>query len=92
LPVLLTLLGRAGLITARGLAGMRKYAVVLILIVAAIVTPPDALSQIILFCAIYPLYEISILIVRRFEKQREAQMRADGTWVEDDEGEEASQA
>lgn len=92
LPVLLTLLGRAGLITARGLAGMRKYAVVLILIVAAIVTPPDALSQIILFCAIYPLYEISILIVRRFEKQREAQMRADGTWVEDDDGEEASQA
>jgi sec-independent protein translocase protein TatC len=63
---------------------MRKYAVVLILLVAAIVTPPDALSQVILFGAIYPLYEISILIVRRFEKQREAEMRADGTWVDDD--------
>lgn len=87
LPVLLTLLGRAGLISASGLAGMRKYAVVLILIVAAIVTPPDALSQIILFSAIYPLYEISIFLVRRFEKQREAELRAQGLWVEPDEDE-----
>lgn len=87
LPVLLTLLGRAGLISAAGLAGMRKYAVVLILIVAAIVTPPDALSQVILFSAIYPLYEISIFLVRRFEKRREAELRAQGLWVEPDEDE-----
>ena len=73
LPVLLTLLGKAGIISAAGLRGMRKYAVVLILIVAAIVTPPDALSQIILFSVIYPLYEISILLVARFERQREAE-------------------
>jgi sec-independent protein translocase protein TatC len=86
LPVLLTLLGRAGLISAAGLAGVRKYAVVAILLVAAVVTPPDAVSQIILFCAIYPLYEISILLVRRFEKQREAELRAEGLWVEDDDG------
>lgn len=70
LPVLLTLMGKAGLITSAGLRGMRKYAVVLILIVAAIVTPPDALSQMILFCAIYPLYELSIFLVARFERQR----------------------
>lgn len=70
LPVLLTLMGKAGLITSAGLRGVRKYAVVLILIVAAIVTPPDALSQIILLCAIYPLYELSIFLVARFERQR----------------------
>ena len=87
LPVLLTLLGRAGLISSRGLAGMRKYAVVVILVVAAIVTPPDIFSQVILFAAIYPLYEISILLIRRFEAQREARMRADGTWVDLDEDE-----
>jgi len=87
LPVLLTLLGRAGLITSKGLAGVRKYAVVLILVIAAIVTPPDIFSQVILFAAIYPLYEVSILLIRRFEMQREARMRADGTWVDLDEDE-----
>ena len=85
LPVLLTLMGRAGLISSRGLKSTRKYAMVLILLVAAVVTPPDALSQIILFCAIYPLYEISILLIARFERDREALARADGTWVDDEE-------
>jgi sec-independent protein translocase protein TatC len=87
LPVLLTLLGRAGIISAAGLKATRKYAVVLILIVAAIVTPPDVMSQVILFSAIYPLYEISIFLIARFERDREAAARADGTWVDDeDEG------
>jgi sec-independent protein translocase protein TatC len=87
LPVLLTLMGRAGLISSKGLKHTRKYAVVGILAVAAIVTPPDIFSQIILFAAIYPLYEISILLVKKFERDREARMRADGTWVEDEEEE-----
>ncbi len=85
LPVLLTLMGKAGLISSRGLKATRKYAVVGILAVAALVTPPDVFSQLILFAAIYPLYEISIFLIARFERDREAQMRADGTWVEDDE-------
>jgi sec-independent protein translocase protein TatC len=85
LPVLLTLMGRAGLISSAGLRGTRKYAVVAILAVAAVVTPPDAVSQIILFAAIYPLYEISIFLIARFERDREAKARADGTWVEPDE-------
>ena len=87
LPVLLALMGRAGLASSRGLKAMRKYAVVGILAVAAMVTPPDVMSQLILFAVIYPLYEVSILLVARFERQREAQMRADGTWVDIDEDE-----
>ena len=89
LPVLLTLMGKAGIISARGLKATRKYAIVAILLVAAIVTPPDVLSQLILFAAIYPLYEISILLIARFERDREAQARADGTWVDED-GEDAA--
>ncbi len=85
LPVLLVLLGKAGLVSARGLSAMRKYAVVAILILAAVATPPDVISQIILFTAIYPLYEVSVFLIRRIEKKREAQMRADGTWVDEDE-------
>lgn len=85
LPVLLTLMGRAGLISSRGLKATRKYAVVGILAVAATVTPPDIMSQLILFAAVYPLYEISIWLIARFERQREAEMRADGTWVDDEE-------
>lgn len=84
LPVLLTLMGKAGLISAAGLASVRRYAIVGILILAAVVTPPDFMSQIILFAAIYPLYEVSIFLIRRIEKRREAQMRADGTWVDDE--------
>lgn len=85
LPVLLVLLGKAGLVSARGLSSMRKYAIVAILMLAAVATPPDVMSQIILFVAIYPLYEVSIFLIRRIEKKREAQARADGTWVDEDE-------
>lgn len=84
LPVLLTLMGKAGLITAAGLAGTRRYAMVLILIVAAIATPPDVMSQLILFAAVYPLYEVSILLIRRNEKKREKELRAQGLWFEDE--------
>ena len=86
LPVLLTLMGKAGLVTAAGLAGTRKYAVVLILLVAALVTPPDVMSQMILFFAVYPLYEVSIFLIRRIEARREAELRAQGLW-EDEEAE-----
>ncbi|MFN5998067.1 MAG: twin-arginine translocase subunit TatC [Paracoccaceae bacterium] len=80
LPVLLTLMGKAGLATSAGLANMRRYAIVVILIVAALVTPPDVMSQLILFFAVYPLYEVSIFLIRRIEKRREAELRAEGLW------------
>jgi sec-independent protein translocase protein TatC len=87
LPVALTLMGLAGIVTAKGLSGFRKYAVVAMLLVAALVTPgPDVMSQLILFAAIYPLYEISILLVRYFERKREAELRAQGLWEEAEAG------
>ena len=85
LPVLLTLLGKAGIVSSRGLGAMRKYAVVIILLVAALVTPPDMMSQVILFGAVYPLYEISIWLIRRIERKREAKLRAEGLWMDEDE-------
>jgi len=71
LPVLLTLMGKAGLVSSEGLINIRKYAIVGILILAAIVTPPDVVTQIILFVVVYSLYEVSIFLVKRVEKKRE---------------------
>ena len=87
LPVLLTLMGKAGLVSSQGLADMRKYAVVGILVLAALVTPPDVITQVILFVVVYGLYEISIQLVKRVETKREADLREQGLWFEDDEDE-----
>ncbi|MBT9382503.1 twin-arginine translocase subunit TatC [Pseudooceanicola sp. CBS1P-1] len=85
LPVLLTLMGKAGLVTAEGLGAVRKYAVVAILVLAAVVTPPDVISQVILFVVVYGLYEVSIWLVRRVDRKREAQLRAEGYYDDEDE-------
>ena len=84
LPVLLTLMGKAGLVSAEGLRHVRKYAVVGILSVAALVTPPDVTTQLILFIVVYGLYEVSIFLVSRVEKEREIKLREEGLWDEDD--------
>ncbi len=73
LPVLLTLLGRVGIVTAAGLMRARKYAVVGIAAVAAVLTPPDVMSQFLLGVPVYLLYEISIWLVRMFERRRAAE-------------------
>lgn len=85
LPVLLTLMGKAGLVSSQGLADVRKWAVVGILTLAALVTPPDVITQVILFTVVYGLYEISIQLVRWVEYSRNRRMRAEGIL---DEGEE----
>ena len=72
LPVALTLMGRVGLVTSAGLARNRKYAIVITFIVAALLTPPDVISQIGLGIPIIALYEISIIMVRLAERKRAA--------------------
>ncbi|MCL4124979.1 UNVERIFIED_CONTAM: hypothetical protein GTU68_001899 [Idotea baltica] len=84
LPVLLTLMGKAGLVSAEGLGNVRKYAVVGILVLAALVTPPDVITQVILFVVVYGLYEVSIFLVRRVETKREEKLRADGYYDDED--------
>ncbi|MCL4157160.1 UNVERIFIED_CONTAM: hypothetical protein GTU68_054770 [Idotea baltica] len=87
LPVLLTLLGRVGIVTSKSLGEWRKYAVVGIAFAAMLLTPPDPISQLALGVPTYLLYEISIHIVRMFEK-KEAQRRKDlGLDDDDDEDE-----
>ncbi len=88
LPVLLALLGKAGIVSSRGLKATRKYSVLIIMVVAAVVTPPDVITQLILFTVIYGLYEVSIFLVSRIERNREARLRAEGLWVEDEDEEE----
>ncbi len=85
LPVLLTLMGKAGLVTARGLADVRKYAMVGILVLAALVTPPDVITQVILFVVVYGLYEVSIFLVARVERKRTEELRAEGVLGPDEE-------
>lgn len=87
LPVLLTLMGKAGLVSSEGLGSVRKYAVVAILVLAAVVTPPDVITQVILFTVVYGLYEISIWLVRRVERKRDEALRAEGLFDDEDEAE-----
>jgi len=70
LPVVMTLLARVGLATAKGMAAKRKYAIVAVFIAAAIFTPPDPISQLSLAVPIILLYELSIIMARMVEKKR----------------------
>lgn len=70
LPVLVTLLGRAGMVSSKTLIDMRRYAIVGLAVVSAIFTPPDVLSQLLLLCPIILLYEISIHLVKMIERRR----------------------
>ena len=77
LPVALTLLGRVGIIGSAGLIRNRRYAIVGVFVLAAVVTPPDVISQISLAIPILLLYEISIISVKLVEKKRLAAQAAE---------------
>jgi sec-independent protein translocase protein TatC len=72
MPVALTLMARAGLITAEFLTKNRRFAIVIIFIVAAVLTPPDPLSQIVLATMLMALYEASVVAVRLAERKAAA--------------------
>ena len=79
LPVLLTLLARVGIISSDALVEKRRYAIVGVFVAAAILTPPDVLSQLSLAIPMLLLYEISILACRRIEKKRDESETEEGT-------------
>jgi len=70
MPVLLTLMARVGLVTAAGLAAKRRYAIVVITVVAGVLTPPDLFSMVALILPLLLLYEASILSCRLVEKRK----------------------
>jgi sec-independent protein translocase protein TatC len=77
MPVLLTLLARVGIISSADLVKKRRYAIVIVFIVAAVLTPPDIVSQLSLAVPMLVLYEISVLSCRWVERSRQKAAAAD---------------
>jgi sec-independent protein translocase protein TatC len=78
LPIVMTLLGLAGIISSKAMAEGRRYAIVAVVVVAAVVTPPDPISQLMLAAPLVLLYEISIWCVRLIELRRRKADAAEG--------------
>jgi sec-independent protein translocase protein TatC len=91
LPVIMTLLAKVGLATSAGMAAKRKYAVVAVFVAAAVLTPPDPVSQISLAIPIILLYEISIYMAKLVERKRARDEAAEED-VDDDDSESGNDA
>ncbi len=73
LPILMTLLARVGIASSKGMADKRKYAIVGVFVVAAVITPPDPISQLSLAIPIIALYEVSIYMAKLVERKKAKQ-------------------
>jgi len=78
LPILVYFLSKVGIITPGFMRRYRKHALIIILILAGIITPPDIFSQIMVTIPMYALFEVSIFISARIEKERDAREAAEG--------------
>jgi len=88
LPILLMILERAGLVTRQQLAKSRRYAIVIVLAVSAVLTPPDAVSMLLLAVPLYALYELAIIAIRitHWRSSRRTETATDGSNSDDEEG------
>lgn len=71
LPVIAFFLGKLEVVSSKMLASYRKYAFLIIMLVAAIITPPDLMTLILVTIPLYLLYEVSILVLKRMERRKE---------------------
>ena len=71
LPIMIYFLSKVGLVTPEFMKRYRKHAIVVFLVLSGIITPPDVISQFLVCVPLYILFEASILISKRIEKQRE---------------------
>jgi sec-independent protein translocase protein TatC len=85
LPVVIYFLSMSGLVTAAMLRTYRRHAIVSILILAAVITPPDVISQVLIAMPILVLYETGIMIAKRLEKRKAAQEKLDNLKYKDNE-------
>ena len=75
LPIVVYFLSKVGLVTPKSMRAYRKHSIIGILLLAAIITPPDVVTQFLIGIPLYVLYEISIFISGRVQKQHEKEMR-----------------
>ena len=80
LPLVVYFLAKVGIVTASFLRTYRKFAVLVILIIAAVITPPDVISQLIVTVPLWILYEISISIAARVNKEDEDNQKLPAEW------------
>ena len=70
LPVIAFFLGKLEIVTSEMLANYRQYALIVIMVVAAIITPPDLMTLILVTIPLYLLYEVSIVVLKRMERRK----------------------
>ncbi len=70
MPVVMFFLAKIGIVSSAFLRQYRRHAIVVIIVVAAVITPPDAISQMMVAIPLYTLYEVSIIVTRRIDKER----------------------